>query len=136
MTADEAMSILETELRNWPGFYLESIERSVSFGSRDHDGQWKPDVGSCRRGFQNESWCATVAEDGWEYERERFFCWEPTIPAAIRAVADEMRERRTNPHLFHIADPQREGCFLVGCPDCEREAHEIFEDDVEWEPVS
>jgi hypothetical protein len=127
-----AMAVLDDELRHWPGFYLESLERSMSSGSRDKDGQWKPDVGWYRQGF--DSWCARVAEDGWEIEREQFYCWESTIPAAIRAVADEMYQRRVNPHLFHISDPQREGYFLVGCERCEREAHELFEDKVEWEP--
>jgi hypothetical protein len=129
---DTAMAVLDDELRHWPGFYLESIERSTGFGSRDKNDQWKPDVGWYRQGF--DSWCATVSEDGWEFERERFYCWESTIPAAILEVAGEMHERRTNPHLFHISDPQREGYFLVGCEQCEREAHELFEDKVEWEP--
>jgi hypothetical protein len=133
---DAAMAVLDDELRHWPGFYLESLSRSVGWGNRDDNDQWKENVGSYRRGLAHESWCATVGEDGWEYERETFYCWESTIPAAIRAVADEMRERRTNPHMFHIADPQREGYFLVGCPDCEREAHEMFEDEVDWEPAA
>jgi hypothetical protein len=131
---DAATTDLDEELRHWPGFYLESLERSVSWGGLDDHDEWKPDVGAYRRGRDTQSWCATVGEDGWEFEREKFYCWESTIPAAIRAVADEMRERRSNPHLFHIADPQREGYFLVGCEQCEREAHELFDDEVEWEP--
>jgi hypothetical protein len=31
---------------------------------------------------------------------------------------------------------QREGYFLVGCEQCEREAHELFDDEVEWEPTA
>jgi len=123
------LNVLWEELRHWPGYYVESIDPSGSSGSRDRNDEYKPDAGWFET-FDPRSWCVTVEQEGWE-PRDRWLHWGDSIADAAGKLADEMRRIRESPHLRHIGLIS-ESYFQKGCAECEREAHELFNDEVEF----
>ncbi len=132
-STDAAIHRLEAMLPT--GVVIEEFTGSTSWGSRDRDGQYKPNVGSYRR--HGTGWCVETAAEGWENERERYFQWGSTIREACLKLAWSFRRVQRDPHLQHLGlegpgDVTFEGYFVHGCEACERDAN-LFNGDVEWE---
>lgn len=123
------LDVLWEELRRWPGYYVEGITPGRASSSRDREDQHKPDSGWFET-FDPRSWCITVEQEGWE-PRDHWLAWGASIAAAASSLAGEMRRMREEPHLMHIGLIS-EGYFQRGCVQCEREAHELFDDKVEF----
>lgn len=134
-TTDAAIARLEATLP--AGVVIEEISRGSSSGSRDAEGQYKEGVGSYLENLLT-GWCVEATGDGWEYERERYFQWGATIREACLRLAWSLRRVARNPHLQHLGlegpgEVTFEAYFLRSCPECVREAEDIFDGEVDWD---
>lgn len=144
MTIDGALLALTVELQNWPGLVLEEIGCGNSVGGEAPNGEVGPmyplpGVGM-RPGpwesLNTDWWYVIVAQrQGWQHLREHYQGSGATILEAIEGLTTELVSRRTDPHRWHVSDWMQESRFEIGCADCEREAAELFDGEVEWTPA-
>ena len=123
-SVDEALLALGIELNHheWRDYVLESIERGHTWGGMESE-----------ESIHLDNWFAIVKEQKGPKGRGHYQGNGRTIREAVIALADELVSRRTNPHLWHINDWMQESRFVRGCADCERDAHELFDDEVDWD---
>jgi hypothetical protein len=120
-TIDAALLALDTELLSWPDIVLEEIARGKTTSSRTPE-----------QSLHLDNWfCVATLREGPRF-REHYQGDGRTMLAAVDALTAELVSRRTEPHRWHVSDWMRDSEFVIGCADCEREAEELFDGEVDW----
>jgi len=131
---DLAYYLLRRELRHWPTLAIDEIGTGGGSGGQSPTGEPASKFSGSWTTINEDWWYATVSERaGFEHLREHYQGNGTSLLLAIEGLTAELRSRRTDRHKWHVEDWMREGRFVRGCADCEREAADIFAGEVEWE---
>jgi hypothetical protein len=120
ISADPFLETLAAMEAEFPGYHVENVHTGMSWGSRDRNGTYKPDVGSFRQWYPGH-WYVTITQEGWEGESDRFIDGADTPALAVEAIVAHLRERRDNPHVAHIEDHN----LLSECEACLEDADRL-----------